>query len=132
MRAEATFRVGNWDEEVFAAAEGGSDLTRALVTGGYEGAIEGETTLAFLMHSLDGRTTFTGLERIVGKLGGRKGDFVVRHEGTFADGTLQTALTIVAGSATDDLRGLRGTGESVAPSGSAATVTLEYDFADLA
>jgi hypothetical protein len=81
------------------------------------------------MYSPDGRTTFTGLERIAGQLSGRKGSFVVRHEGTFADGALQTALTIVSGSATGDLCGLRGTGESVAPVGSSATVTLDYDFA---
>jgi hypothetical protein len=129
-RATATFETVNWDESPFSEIEGGPKLTRALVTGTYSGEIEGTTTVAFIMVYPDEVTAnFSGLERIEGKLGGRSGSFVLRHEGGFADAVAKTALTIVPGSGTGELTGLRGEGTSFAPAGSKAELTLDYDFA---
>ena len=129
MRATATFQTDNWDEVPFAVVEGGPNLTRALATATYRGAIEGNTTFSLVMsYPDDASASFCGYERIVGQLGERAGSFVLRHEGTFADGTARTILTIVPGSATGALRGLHGQGESVAPLGDSATVTLDYAF----
>lgn len=129
-RATATFETVNWDESPFSEIEGGPKLTRALVTGTYRGDLEGKTTVAFIMVYPDAVTaTYSGLERIEGQLGGRSGSFVLRHEGSFADGEAKTTLTIVPGSGTGELTGVRGEGTSRAPIGTKADVTLDYDFA---
>lgn len=129
-RATATFETGNWDECPFNEVEGGPKLTRALVTGTYSGDIEGKTTVAFIMvYPDDATANFSGLERIEGKLGGRSGSFVLRHEGGFAGGEAKTTLTIVPGLGTGELTGLRGEGSSLAPAGTKSKLTLDYDFA---
>ena len=66
--------------------------------------------------------TFVGLERIVGKVGGRKGTLVVQHAGTYADGTATAKLSVVEGSGSDDLASVTGDGEFTADP--AGTLTL--------
>lgn len=128
-RAEAIFETGDWNEEPFAAVDGATKLTRALVTGAYSGDIEGRTTIAFIMHYPDDtRASYSGLERIEGQLAGRTGTFVLRHEGVFTEGEARTTLSVVPGSGLGELAGLRGEGSSVAPIGSRATVTFDYAF----
>lgn len=129
-RATATFETVDWDESPFSEIEGGPKLTRALVTGTYSGDIEGRTTVAFIMlYPDDATANFSGLERIEGKLGGRSGSFVLRHEGSFADGAAKTTLTIMPGTGTGELTGVRGSGNSLAPAGTKSELTLDYDFA---
>ena len=129
-RVTAILQTVNWDEGPFSEIEGGPKLTRALMTGTYSGAIEGMTTVTFIMIYPDEATaSFSGLERVEGKLAGRSGSFVLRHEGSFANGEVRTMLTIVPGSGTGELTGLRGEGNSGAPAGSKAELTLDYDFA---
>ncbi len=129
-RADATFQPGSWDESSFSEIEGGPKLTRALVAGTYSGDIAGTTTILFIMYYPDSASArFSGLERVAGRIGERVGSFVLRHEGTFSDGEARTILTIVPGSGTGELRGLRGEGLSVAPVGATATIHLDYDLA---
>ncbi|HEY8600046.1 MAG TPA: DUF3224 domain-containing protein [Thermomicrobiales bacterium] len=129
-RATATFETVNWDESPFSEIAGGPKLTRALVTGTYSGDLHGQTTVAFIMVYPDEATAnFSGLERIEGQLGSRSGSFVLRHEGSFAGGEAKTTLTIVPGSGTGELAGLRGDGTSLAPAGTKAELTLDYDLA---
>ena len=128
-RATATFETVNWDESPFGEVGGGPKLTRALVTGTYSGDLVGKTSVAFIMVYPDEVTAnFSGLERIEGQLGGRSGSFVLRHEGGFAGGEAKTTLTVVPGSGTGELTGLRGEGTSLAPAGSRAELTLDYNF----
>ena len=125
----AKFETANWDEGPFSEIAGGPKLTRALVTGKYSGEIEGKTTIAFLMaYPSDETANYSGLERIEGQIGKRKGSFVLRHEGTFSDGKSRTKLTVVPDSGTGDLAGLSGKGTAEAPIGSTATVVLDVDF----
>jgi Protein of unknown function (DUF3224) len=61
--------------------------------------------------------TYTGYERFTGSLGGRPGSFVLRLEGGFKDGAARTTWTVVEGTGTGDLAGLRGEGGYVANQG---------------
>ncbi len=128
-RAAGTFEVKTWDEQPTLEIEGGAKLTRASVTKAFQGDIEGQGTLEYLMmHRSDGTATFVGLERVDGRIGDRSGSFVLQHTGTYEGGTAKGTLVIVPGSGTGDLQGLRGKGDFVAEHTPPASITLEYDF----
>src|SRR6266540_3074303 len=76
----------------------------------------------------NGTATFVGFERFVGRIGSRSGSFVVETIGTFDGNEARTAWSVVAGSGTDDLQGLRGEGTAVAPHGPNGSFSLDYDF----
>ncbi|HET9016282.1 MAG TPA: DUF3224 domain-containing protein [Thermomicrobiaceae bacterium] len=117
-----------WDEHDFEGITGEPKLTRAHVTNTFSGDIEGTGTLEYVMvYREDGSVPFTGLERVDGRIGNRAGSFVLRHEGTFKEGVAEAHWTIVPGSGTEDLRGLRGEGGFVARHGEEqASYTLDY------
>src|SRR5688572_7169612 len=122
MHATGTFAIKNWDEKTWEGkswdAEAGAKLTHALVTQSLQGDIEGEATAQTLMvYRADGSASFVGLLRVVGRVGGRAGSFVLQQSGTFEGDTAKATWSVVPGSGTDDLRGLRGEGGYVARHG---------------
>jgi hypothetical protein len=131
QRATGTFQGKSWEETAFSEIEGGPKLARASVTNVYSGDVEGEGTLEYLLlYRHDGTCGFVGVERIVGRIGGRAGSFVLQHDGVWESGTARGNWFVVPGSGTDELTGLTGTGGYIAEHGSPkATLTLEYDLA---
>ena len=119
-----------WDEHPYEGIEGEPKLTRAFVTNTFTGDIAGKGTLEYLMvYREDGSVPFLGLERVDGRIGDRAGSFVLRHEGTFTAGVAEARWSVVPGTGTGDLRGLRGEGGFVARHGEEqATFTLDYDL----
>jgi hypothetical protein len=65
--------------------------------------------------------------RVTGKLDGREGSFVLENRGTFDGKAAAGPLTIVPGSGSGELAGLRGGGS--APMGNEAKFTLDYELA---
>jgi hypothetical protein len=129
--ATAVFEVKTWDEKPYQEIEGGSKLTRASVTKAYRGDITGDATSESLMfYHPDGSAVFTGLERIVGAIGGRAGSFVLQGSGIYRDGTATCDCTVVPDSGSGELRGLRGEGRYVAGHSDYPNVafTLDYTF----
>jgi hypothetical protein len=129
--ATAVFEVKSWDEKPYQEIEGGSKLTRAGVTKAYRGDMTGNATSESLMfYRADGTSVFTGLERIVGAIGGRAGSFVLQVSGTYRDGTATGDCTVVPDSGSGELRGLRGEGRYVATHVDFPNVpfTLDYSF----
>ena len=60
----------------------------------------------------DGRSgagAYVALERVTGTVRGRKGTFVLQHNGTMVGGTPHMIVTVVPESGTDELSGLAGT-----------------------
>src|SRR6266545_5122435 len=105
----STFEIDNWDEKEFLEADGGSKVTRALVRRSFTGDLEGEGSLEWLMSYDDaGAATFVGLERVIAKLNGKGGSFVLRHVGTFDGETAEAELVVVPGTGTGELAGLGG------------------------
>lgn len=127
--ATGEFELKSWDEEPYDEIEGGGKLTRAVVTQGFTGDIEGDGAVQWLMcYRPDGTADFVGLQRVTGRVGGRSGSFVLQNTGTF-DGKQATGpWSVVPGSATGELRGLSGQGEFGAPHGPKASYTLDYDL----
>jgi hypothetical protein len=126
MRSTSTFEVKSWDERPFAEGDGAPKLTRTEATKTFTGDIEGEGTVAYLMvYRPDGPTLITGFERVLGSVGGRAGSFVFRHEGTDQDGAAAVTCTVVPGSGTGELAGLRGEARFAARS---MTVEVTFDY----
>jgi len=129
--ASAIFEIKSWDEKPYQEIEGGSKMTRAAVTKVYRGDITGDATSESLMfYPADGTAVFTGLERVVGSIGGRAGSFVIQASGIYRDGKATCDCTVIPDSGSGELRGLRGAGRYVAGHGDYPNVpfTLDYSF----
>ncbi len=126
--ATGSFQLKTWDEKPYD--ENGPKLTRASVTNSYQGEIEGEGTVEYLMmYREDGTADYVSMERVVGRIGDRQGSFVLQGSGTFEEGAARVKWVVVPGSGTGELRGLRGEGGFAAVHGAEDTeVTLDYDF----
>ena len=128
--ASSTFEVQGWDEKTYNEVDGRLKLTRSTVTFAYHGDLEGAGAMEYLMmYRDDASATVIGLERITGKLGGKEGTFVLAHHGGYADGTASGQASVVEGSGTGGLEGLRGQGTTMAKQDGTTAFTLDYDFA---
>ena len=130
MKATGVFTPKSWDEGPYAEQEEAPRLTHARVTNAYAGDITGEGTSESLMFYRDERTaTYFGFERVVGRVGERSGSFVLQGTGTFEKGAATTTWSVVEGSGTGELKGLRGDGGYVAGAGEVEIrYSLDYDF----
>jgi Protein of unknown function (DUF3224) len=116
-RATGTFKPTSWDEGPWAELEHAAapKLTRASVGNAYVGDLAGEGISESLMCYPDqASATYLGFERVVGRLGERSGSFVLSARGTWQDGAAATTWSVVPGSGTGELEGLRGDGGYVA------------------
>ncbi|HET8521807.1 MAG TPA: DUF3224 domain-containing protein [Thermomicrobiales bacterium] len=131
-KGTGTFEKVIWDESPYEEHDDGQKLTRAKITNRFAGDISGDSTLEYLMaYPSDDYASFVGLERIDGKIGDRRGSFVLQHQGTF-DGLVRATWFVVPGSGTGDLRGLRGEGGYVwdGSRGDEVAYSLDYAFDD--
>ena len=128
--ANARFAIKSWDEKPYSEGPDLPKLTRATVKKTFTGDIDGEGQVDYLMmYRSDGSATFIGLERITGSVGGKTGTFVLQRTGVFEDGQAKESYSVVPGSATGELRGLRGEGTSSVGHGMEHPFTLNYESA---
>ncbi|HEY2430205.1 MAG TPA: DUF3224 domain-containing protein [Acidimicrobiales bacterium] len=130
MRIEGSFEVSGWQEETYEEMGAGARLARASVTQRFEGGITGGGAVQWLMaYRPDGTARFVGLQRVEGRIGERRGTFLLETAGDF-DGTMaRWQASVVPSSGTDGLVGLTGQGTFGAPHGPEATFELDLDFA---
>jgi len=127
--ANARFAIKTWDEKPYGEGPDLPKLTRASVAKSFTGDLEGEGHVEYLMtYRADGSATFVGLERVVGRLGGKTGSFVLQRTGVFEEGTAKETYSVVPGSATGELQGLRGEGRSAVGHGLEHPFTLNYEL----
>ena len=125
--ATGTFEIISASDDAFHESENGPKLTRASGTQRFSGEIEGDGSVEWLMCYLPDRSaTFVGLQRIDGAVGGRKGSFVIQAVGVHDGEQSKASWSIVAGSGTGELAGIRGEGSFHAPGGADASYNLEY------
>ncbi|HEX2611353.1 MAG TPA: DUF3224 domain-containing protein, partial [Gemmatimonadales bacterium] len=99
--ANARFTIKGWDEKPYSEVQGLPKLTRATVSKTFSGDIEGESQVHYLMmYRSDGSASFVGLERVVGRLNGKSGSFVLQRTGTFEGGQARESYFVVSGSGT--------------------------------
>jgi hypothetical protein len=128
--ANARFAIKSWDEKPYSEGQDLPKLTRASVTKTYTGDITGDGEVEYLMmYRSDGSATFLGLERVVGRIAGKTGSFVLQRTGVFEGGQAKESYSVIPGSATGELHGLLGEGRSAVGHGMEHPITLEYEFA---
>ena len=126
--ARGTFEIKAWDETPYVELDGERKLTRASVEQALSGDLDGEASVEWLMCYREDKTAdFVGLQRFVGRLGERSGSFVMTTQGTFDGVKAAGPLTVIAGSGTDELTGITGSGAFDAPHGETPTFELDYD-----
>ncbi len=129
-RVTARFAIHTWDEKPYSEGQDQPKLTRASVTKAYTGELEGEGQVEYLMmYRGDGSAAFVGLERVVGRIGGRTGTFVLQRTGIFESGQAKESYSVIPGSATGELQGLLGDGSSAVGHGMEHPFTLSYELA---
>ena len=127
--ASARFTIKSWDEKPYSEGESLPRMTRASVTKAYSGDIAGEGHVEYLMmYRGDGSATFVGLERVVGRLAGRSGSFVLQRTGVFEAGQAKESYSVIPGSGTGELRGLLGDGTSALGHATDYPFTLNYEL----
>lgn len=122
MRLYGTYVPAKWDEQTIAEIENHKKLTRVSAEFTFDGDIEGVANVEYLMFysSFDpedmhkAHAQYVGQIRIIGKLGGKTGSFVVSDSGSFVAGVATSELSIIPGSGTGELAEISGVGEYAA------------------
>jgi hypothetical protein len=127
--ANARFAIKSWNETAYSEGEDRPKLTRASVARTFTGDLEGEGRVEYLMmYRSDGSAAFVGLEQVSGRIGARAGTFVLQRTGVFEGGLAKESYSVVPGSGTGALRGLRGDGTSAVGHGMEHPFTLNYEL----
>jgi hypothetical protein len=130
-RTHATGRieVDSYEPQPYDEPADGPKLFEIHVKERFIGEIEGEGVVRFLQAiRADGSASFVGIERVTGRIGDRRGTFLLQDAGTLEGDTVSGEWFVIAGSGTDELIGLRGEGGFVAQLGQHASITLDYWF----
>jgi Protein of unknown function (DUF3224) len=92
------------------AVADGISLGRMSLHKRFEGDLvatsEGEMLTA--LTPIKGSAAYVAIERVTGTLDGRHGSFVFQHSGTMDAGDQRLSITVVPGSGSGELGGLRG------------------------
>ena len=110
MQATGTFEVKvaplPADDSVDTGGFGRLSIDKAF-SGGLSGTSKGQMVGAFT--AVEGSAGYVALERVTGTLNGRKGSFILQHNGTMQRGISTMIVGVVPDSGTEDLTGLSGT-----------------------
>jgi hypothetical protein len=129
-RANVSFDVTSWEQTPYEVEGKGPQLFRAKVQKAFRGDLVGESTAELLMcvadpSDLGAGAGYVGSERVIARLAGRDGTFVLQHWGISGGGGPQkSGGHVVPGSGTGELAGLSGQIEISADH----TFTLDYEL----
>ena len=128
IQATSTFDIDSWEAAPYDELDGVS-LSRTRVTKTFHGEIEGQSTAELLMvGAQDGSAAYVGIERIVGRVNGHSGSFILQHSATMTRDASSTSWTIVPDSGTGELRSLRGGAQIVNEPDGGHTFILDYEL----
>jgi hypothetical protein len=127
-RATAKVTVQHSEATPYDHSEGPA-LVEVHLTETFVGDIEGESPVRALQVLRDDKSAcLVSLQRFHGKLGGREGTFVLQGSETVESGRIRATWSVVPGSGTGSLSGLRGEGGFEGEFGKGSTGTLDYWF----
>ena len=92
-------------------------------SGGLEGTSRGQMIGAET--AVEGSGAYVAMERFTGTLDGRKGSFILQHNGTMARGAYDLQVTVVPDSGAGDLVGFAGTMKIIIEGGKHS---YEFDY----
>jgi hypothetical protein len=113
---DAMLATGRFDVQMnpgpsYEAADGGNVLGRVSLSKEFHGELEATSIVQMLSAgtAVKGSAGYVAIERVVGRLDGRTGTFVLQHSGTTNRGQASLSVTVVPDSGTGELAGLAGT-----------------------
>lgn len=127
--AEGTFTLTSWEQNTYSDRRAAGKLTRTRIGQSLIGSLTGQSAAELPMCCRqDGAAHFTGLQRVTGELGGRAGSFAPQASGSYDGIQTITRWQVIPGCGTGDLRGLKGSGVSAAPSGPDGSYVLDHEL----
>lgn len=130
VTAQASFEITQWDATPYDEDAGGPALNQVAVGKTFTGDLVGTSSARLLTSTKEGRegAGYVASERVVGRLGGREGSFVLQHGGIAGGGSEPRSFgSVVPDSGTGHLAGLTGSCEFVHDE-QGARLTLTYDL----
>ena len=104
-------------------------LVEVRLTETFAGDIEGESPVRALQVLRDDKSAcIVSMQRFRGRLGGRHGTFVLQGSEIVENGKIKATWSVVPGSGTGGLSGLRGEGGFEGEFGRGSDGTLDYWF----
>ena len=109
MADKGEFQITSWNESTEKTFEDGGKLATAKVTQTYQGDINGESEVHYLMqYEACGNASFVGYEQITGTIKDEPCALMVKHDGNFKQGVARSTFTILADSTPDTFIGKQG------------------------
>ena len=109
----------------------GTTLGRMSIDKQFSGDLTGTSKGEMLMAgtNVKGSAGYVAIERVIGKLNGREGSFILQHSATMHAGAQSMSITIVPASGTGALAGISGALEIIIE-GKAHSYVLNYSLPD--
>lgn len=127
-KAKAKITVQNSEARPYDKS-GGPTLVEIHLIETFSGDIEGRSPVRALQLLRDDKSAcLISMQRFQGKLGDRQGSFVLQGSETVEKGRIKAKWSVVPGSGTGDLSGLRGEGGFEGEFGKGSDGTLDYWF----
>ena len=125
MKAEGTFDVVMTPQTQDDAA--GGPFGRLCIDKWFHGDLEATSKGQMLgaRTAIPTSGGYVALEQVTGTLNGRRGSFILQHDGTMRDGSFAMHVVVVPDSGTDELTGIVGT-MSIIIEGSRHAYRFEY------
>jgi hypothetical protein len=128
-RARAKTKVTVESSEAKPYENANPKLLEILISEKFSGGIDGESTVRALQVQRDDKSaSMVSMQRFTGTLGGRQGTFVLQGKETVEDGKIEATWSVVPGSGTGNLSGLRGEGGFEGDFGKGSDGWLDYWF----
>jgi hypothetical protein len=125
----APFEITGWEQVPYGEQNERNELARVTVSKVFTGDIEGESVAELLMAGNPVGAGYLASELFTGTVGSRSGSFVVQHGGLVDSDAAHSFGSIVPGSGTGELAGVRG--EAIyADNEEGHTLTLTLRFVD--
>jgi hypothetical protein len=109
MIVKGTFELTMHPEPPYDSAQGVT-LARVRFDKRFSGALAATSEVHMIgaRTPAEGSAGYVAIERVTGTLEGRRGSFVLQHNGVMTRGVASLAVTVVPDSGTDELSGLSG------------------------
>lgn len=121
--------TGSFEVTLGPQTEDSVSAGRMLINKAYVGDLEASGSGQMLSKHVDGgAAVYSAIEEVSGTLAGKEGAFTLFHVGTIsAEGTANLSISIVEGSGTGQLKGIRGE-LAIRQEGAAHFYELQYSF----
>ncbi|MEV2267062.1 DUF3224 domain-containing protein [Nonomuraea africana] len=130
MNAKGTFVTFGWTPQEPYDVVDGAALAFVTLSKTFEGDLAGSGAVTMIVSSSEREDSrsYVAMERVSCTLGGRTGTFVLQHNAVSDEGDDSLTCTVVPGSGTGELTGLRGALQiHIAPDGS-HSYTFDYEL----